>query len=57
MIFADIDVFLQEEREGEEDDQEQSQSVEADVEAAQVFLLEIHFCSFCFNFAVCLIKF
>ena len=50
MIFADIDVFLQEEREGEEDDQEQSQSVGADIEAAQVFLHDIQFCcSFMLN--------
>ena len=44
MTALDIDVFLQEETEGEEDDQEQRQSVGADIEAAEVFLYDIHFC-------------
>ena len=56
MTVFDIDIFLQEEREKGEEDQEQRQSMGADIEAAQVFLNEIHFCSSCFNFAVCLTK-
>ena len=39
--FLDVDVFLQEEAEGEEDDQELS--VGADAKAAQVFFQEIYF--------------
>ena len=37
MTALDVEVFLQEETEGEEDDQEQRQSVGADGKAAQVF--------------------
>ena len=38
MTALDVDVFLQDEMEGEEDDQEQRQSMGADAEAGQVLL-------------------
>ena len=41
MAALDVDVFLQEETEGEEDDQEQS--VGANGDAGQVFYQEIYF--------------
>ena len=53
MTAEDVDVFLQEETEGEEDDQEQS--VGAPEEAAQVFFQEIYFPK-TFAIPVCLLQ-
>ena len=56
MTALDVDVFLQEETEGEEDDQEKRQSVGADGEAAQVLFSPEIYLNRIFAILVCLLQ-